>query len=320
MSGLDVKKGESLKEHNTLKVGGKAKMLLEVRSKEDMRDAIELAKKNKMPYLILGGGTNVLISDKGFEGVVIKNKIDYVNIQKDKECIEAGSGVSMGALLTKAKSAGLSGLEWAAGLPGTLGGAIFGNAGSCGGEMKDNVDYIEVLDTDTMTFKCLLGEECDFAYRHSIFHNNVKYVITGAMLKFKKRDPVEIMNEMAENMLFRQKHQPLAARSEGCMFKNIDLSQRKDVPLDLWKEIPEFSLFVRKGVVPAGFLIDRAGLKGLQVGTAKVSDRHANFIVSEKDANSEDIHNLILEIKKKVKEKFQVELEEEVRLVGFNKD
>ena len=308
-----------LSEHNTFGIGGKADMFVDVTTKEELKDAIYLANKEGVPYYILGGGTNTLASDKGFSGLVIKNKIQDVDFDYEKEHVIAGSGISMGALLNRAKSKGLSGLEWAAGLPGTLGGAIFGNAGfiddSC---IAKNIDFVEILDPITLTFKCIPNYDCGFSYRTSNFKKN-RFIITGAMLKLKKEDPVVIMNKMAENMLFRQNHQPLSEKSEGCVFKNIYLSERKDLPLDLWNEIPEFVVFVRKGIVPAGFLIDRAGLKGFRVGGAKVSERHANFIVNDDNAKADDIYKLISEIKNKVKEKFKVELEEEVRCLGFDK-
>jgi len=305
-----------LAEHNTYGIGGKADMLVEVRTKDELKDAIYLANYNHVPYYILGGGTNVLISDSGFNGIVIKNKIQEMSFNKEKEQVFAGSGVPMGALINKAKKEGLSGLEWAAGLPGTLGGAIFGNAGSCGSSMSENIDFVEVLDPIDLSFKVVFKDDCGFSYRESAFKKS-GYIITGAMLKLKKDDPVAIMNKMAENFLFRKDQQPLSERSEGCVFKNIDLSQRKDVPLKIWKEIPEFSVFVKKGMIPAGFLIDRARLKGLRVGGAMVSERHANFIVNTGNASASDIHKLINEIKNKVFKKFGIELEEEVRLVGF---
>ncbi len=311
-----LKKDISLSEHNTLKVGGRARMFIEVDNKEDLKNAIYLANYNHIPYYILGEGTNILISDRGFDGIIIKNKIKHSEFDGEKEYLIAGSGASMGSLVLGAKKHGLSGLEWASGLPGTLGGAIFGNAGCCGSSISEHIDFVDVLDPVSLTFKHLLNDDCQFKYRESVFKKN-GYIILGAMLKLKKDDPVNIMNKMAENMVFRKDHQPLSMNSEGCVFKNIDLSLRDDAPVNLWKDIPEFSVFVKKGMVPAGFLIDRAGLKGLKIGGASVSERHANFIVSDKDAKASDIYLLIKEIKKRVKEKFSIELEEEVRLLGF---
>jgi len=312
----NIKKDESLARYNTLKIGGNAKVLVEVTTKEDLKRAIELAKEFALPYYLLGGGTNIVVSDDGFNGVVINNKIQDIELDIKKEYVLVGSGFPMGSLVNKVKKEGLSGLEWAAGLPGTLGGAIFGNAGSCGGDIASVVDFVEVFDPRSMTFKHLLKEECDFKYRSSVFKKN-GYIILGAMLKLEKDDPVNIMNRMADNMVFRKDHQPLSSRSEGCIFKNIDLSQRDNLPLDLWKEIPEFSVFIKKGMVPAGFLIERAGLKGFSIGTAEVSNRHANFIISSEKAKAIDIHKLIHHIKNEVEKKFNVKLEEEVRFLGF---
>ncbi len=310
-----IKYDVSLANYNTFKIGGKAKAFVQVDTKEELKDAILFAKQNNMPYYILGGGTNILVSDDGFSGIVIKNNISDIKIN-EKECyMIAGSGISVGALLNQAKKLGFSGLEWACGLPGTLGGAIFGNAGSCGGCIADLVEFVDVLDPETLKFKYILKDQCEFKYRDSAFKRN-GLLITSAMLSFKKDDPVNIMNKMAENFAFRRGHQPLSEKTEGCIFKNIDLKEKKDFP-KIWNDIFEFSVFVKKKMVPAGFLIDRAGLKGLSCGGAKVSQRHANFILTEKGATAKDVFDLILKIKSKVKEKFSVELEEEIQFLGF---
>ncbi len=305
-----------LADHNTYGVGGKADILVEVRTKEELKDAVYLANYNNTPYYVLGGGTNVLVSDEGFSGIIIKNKIQGMDFDIDKSQVFVGSGVPMGALINKAKVKTLSGLEWATGLPGTLGGAIFGNAGSCGGSISESIDFVEVLDVIDLSFKIIFKSDCNFKYRESVFKDNGQ-IIVGAMLKLKKADPISIMNKMSENFLFRKNQQPLSSKSEGCIFKNIELSEKENIPIKIWKEIPEFSIFVKKGVMPAGFLIDRAGLKGFRVGGAMVSERHANFIVNLGDASAKDIHKLINEIKSRVFKKFGVELEEELRFVGF---
>lgn len=314
----NLMKDVSLAEHNTYKIGGKARMFVEVSNKEDLKKVIYLANLSHTPYKILGGGTNMLVSESGFDGVIIKNKMQGFNFHTEDKVLFAESGAPMGVLINQAMKQGLSGLEWAAGLPGTLGGAIFGNAGSCGGSISDHIEFVEVFDPLTLQIKHIMNEDCKFGYRESAFKNS-GYLILGSALRLKEGDTVEIMEKMVENMRFRKDHQPLSGKSEGCVFKNINLDKNNNAPSQLWKNLPEVSAFVMKGVIPAGFLIDKAGLKGLQIGGAKISERHANFIVNEKNAKADDIFNLIGEIKKKVFEKYGISLEEEISLIGFDK-
>lgn len=313
----NLMKDVSLAEHNTYKVGGKARMFVEVSNKEDLKKVIYLANLSRVPYKVFGGGTNILVSDSGFDGIIIKNKIQDFRLDMEDKVLFAESGAPMGVLVNQAMKKGLSGLEWAAGLPGTLGGAIFGNAGSCGSCISDNIEFIEVFDPLTLQIKHIMNEDSGFGYRDSGFKKS-GYIILGAALKLKEGDTVEIMEKMVENMSFRKNHQPLSGKSEGCVFKNINLDDNNNAPSQLWKNLPEAASFVMKGIIPAGFLIDKAGLKGLKNGGAKVSERHANFIVNEDNAKAEDIFNLIEEIKKRVFEKYGITLEEEINIIGFN--
>ena len=169
------------------------------------------------------GGTNVLISDKGFDGLVIKAKHNQFKTYED-DTVFAEAGMPMGAFLNKLAFLGLSGLEWAAGIPGTLGGAIFGNAGALGGEMADAVMSIEVFDSQTHDIKEYGKDACDFGYRRSLFKNEKHLVILGATLKLRNGSRSEIMAKMAESMKSRARHQPLAFRSASCAFKNVDLA------------------------------------------------------------------------------------------------
>ncbi|KKT74045.1 MAG: UDP-N-acetylenolpyruvoylglucosamine reductase [Parcubacteria group bacterium GW2011_GWB1_44_7] len=301
----------SLKSYNTYRVGGEAKFFYEAHDWRALERAVSAARESSVPFYILGGGTNVLASDKGFDGLVIKMMAGKVSMAG--EVMHAASGVSMGALVNKAKALGLSGLEWAAGLPGTLGGAIYGNAGSCGSETANIMETVEAFDPISGRLKRYAKHECEFGYRNSIFKSN-KEIILGAILRLKKSDPEAVMKKMIENMKFRQEHQPLSEMSAGCVFKNIEIAKCPAAAY-LTEHNPEFSRFKSARFLPAGFLIDNIGLKGLKIGGVEVSERHANFLVVNKNATQEDISWIIKMIKEKVSDVYKINLEEEIQII-----
>ena len=301
----------SLKSYNTYRVGGEAKFFYEAHDRRALERAVSAARESSVPFYILGGGTNVLASDKGFDGLVIKMMAGKVSMAS--EVMHAASGVSMGTLVNKAKALGLSGLEWAAGLPGTLGGAIYGNAGSCGSETANIVETVEAFDPISGKLKRYAKYECEFGYRNSIFKSN-KEIILGAILRLKKSDLEAVMKKMIENMKFRQEHQPLSEMSAGCVFKNIEIAEFPAAAY-LVEHNPEFARFKSARFLPAGFLIDNAGLKKLKIGGASVSERHANFLVVNKNATQEDISWIIKMIKEKVFAVYKITLEEEIQFI-----
>ena len=301
----------SLKSYNTYRVGGEAKFFYEAHDWRALERAVSAARESSVPFYILGGGTNVLASDKGFDGLVIKMMAGKVSMAG--EVMHAASGVSMGALVNKAKALGLSGLEWAAGLPGTLGGAIYGNAGSCGSETANIVETVEAFDPISGKLKRYAKHECEFGYRNSIFKSN-KEIMLGPILRLKKSDPEAVMKYFIENMKFRQEHQPLSEMSAGCVFKNIEIAEFPAAAY-LVEHNPEFARFKSARFLPAGFLIDNAGLKKLKIGGASVSERHANFLVVNKNATQEDISWIIKMIKEKVFAVYKITLEEEIQFI-----
>lgn len=302
----------SLKSHNTYRVGGEAKFFYEAHDRTSLERAVLAARADGVSYYILGGGTNMLVSDKGFDGLAVKMMMSRVDAAGETICVEAG--VPMGVLVNKAKALGLSGLEWAAGLPGTLGGAIYGNAGSCGGATADTVETIETFDPIGGNIKQYRKHECNFYYRHSVFKEK-KEIILGAVLKLRKSDSESVMNKMVENIKFRRANQPLAERSEGCVFKNIELAH-SPAAAHLANCDAEFARFKKADFLPAGFLIDKAGFNGLRIGGAMVSEKHGNFILNRENATEEDISWIIKAVKGGVLKKYGVALQEELRFVG----
>ena len=301
----------SLKSYNTYRVGGEAKFFYEAHDRRALERAVLAARESGVPFYILGGGTNVLAPDKDFDGLVIKMMVGRVSMAR--EVMAAEAGVSMGTLVNKAKALGFSGLEWAAGLPGTLGGAVYGNAGSCGSETANAVEAVEAFDPISGKLKRYAKHECGFGYRDSIFKSN-KEIILGAILRLKKSDPETVMKKMVENMKFRREHQPLSEMSAGCVFKNIEIAEFPAAAY-LVEHNPEFAQFKSAKFLPAGLLIDKAGLKKLKIGGVSVSERHANFLTTDQSASQEDISWIIKIIREKVFGIYKITLEEEIQYI-----
>ena len=302
-----IQKNISLKNYTTFKIGGPAKYFFEARTKEDLIKAIKMAKKFNLPFFILGGGSNILVSDRGYEGMIIKVKSQKSKIkstsQKSK-IIEAEAGISLGQLVNLALKNNLTGFEWAVGVPGTLGGAIYGNAGwpSDKKNISAIIKEVEVLDISREPkIKKFNKSACQFKYRDSVFKHNKNLIILGAFLQLKKGDKIKIKKEIAEIIKKRKDKIPIEP-SAGCIFKNPAPEQARYGAGPL-----EFS---------AGELIDKCGLKGKKIGKAQISEKHANFIVNLGGAKSEDVIKLIKLVKQKVKNKFAIWLEEEIQFLG----
>ena len=301
-----IKKGVSLKEYTTFKIGGPAQYFLEVKTKQGLIEAIKKARNYGVPFFILGGGSNILVSDEGYKGLIIriKNQESRIkNIRQRSKIIEAEAGILLSQLVKMAFKSGLTGLEWAAGIPGTVGGAIRGNAGAFGLSMADILKTVEALDAEEMKVRNFKNEECKFGYRDSIFKSKKNLIILSVILQLKKGEKQEIGKKIQEYLEYRRRIQPLSFFSTGCIFKNPapEQSSVRGKP---------FRFF-------AGELIEKCGLKGKKIGRAQISERHANFIINLGGAKSRDVIELISFVKKKVKEKFGIELEEEIQYLGF---
>lgn len=308
---IKIKKNFPLAKVTTFGIGGLADYFILTKTKREILEAIKWAKKRNIPFFILGGGSNVLFSDEGFRGVVIKIQNTKYEIKKTKIVAEAGCPLQK--IVKESVQRGLAGLESLAGIPGTLGGAIRGNAGAFGTEIKDfleKVKILEVKDRQSKIFE-LKRKDCQFGYRESIFKEKPNWIILEATLKLKKGNKTKIEEKMKEILKIRKEKQPLEYKSAGSIFKNIPL---KDLPKTI---IKKFSEKIKNGYLPAGALIEAAGLKGKKIGGAKISEKHANFIVNFKGAMAKEVVALIELVKKEIKEKFNIELQEEIELVGF---
>jgi len=286
-----VQKNILLKNYTTFKIGGPTKYFFVAKTKKDLIKAISVAKKLKLPFFILGGGSNLLISDKGVNGLMIKNEARSFKIKKMK--IIADSGVILDKIINAAIKAGLSGLEKGSGIPGTLGGAIFGNAGWPRGNwaIGDLVEEAELLMPDGK-IKKVKRKWFSFGYRNSCLKKmkGKKPIILEVVLKLKKGKRINLKKKRLEILKTRIQKIP-SGFSAGSIFKN---------PLQK----------------PAGFLIDECGLKGKRIGNVKISEKHANFIINLGKGKAKDVKKLINLAKKRVKNKFNTNLEEEIQFLG----
>lgn len=285
-----VKTDEPLKNLTSFKIGGPADVLCEVSNAEELINIIKYAKKENIPYFLIGNGSNILASDKGYRGIIIRFAKDYVNASVFEDTIKADAGITLSKLAQCAMNASLSGLEFASGIPGTLGGALFMNAGAYGGEMKQVVTKVSVLDCDSLTVKELSNEEMDFSYRHSVLKDK-NYIALGCEMRLTPSDKESIASYMRELAVKRKEKQPLEYPSAGSTFKR-----------------PEGYF--------AGKLIEDAGLGGYTIGGASVSDKHKGFVINKGDATAEDVKKLIDHVIKTVQEKDNVTLEPEVLFLG----
>lgn len=311
MSLIAIKQNVSLIPYTSFKIGGPAKYFCEAENEDDLRTALEKARELNARFFILGGGSNILISDSGFDGMVIRmrngNSSDDIKISDN--IVRASAGVLLGRLVEQSWKAGLSGLEWAAGIPGTLGGAIRGNAGIPEGTIGNIVREVRVLSPDG-EIKKLSQNECRFGYRDSVFKRGNGIILSAEFL-LSKDDPAEIKKTMDERINFRRNKHPLEYPSAGCVFKNVWVPQLKPRFQEKFKD------FIKDDKISAGFLISEAGLKGKKIGGAAVSEKHANFLVNAGGATAEEMIILISLIKQKIRNNFGALLEEEIQYVGF---
>lgn len=315
MSQLKIRKNVSLAPYTTFRIGGPAKYFLAAKSKEEIFQAIKWAKEHQIPYFILGAGSNLLISDKGFGGLIIKLlTTNYQLLDDNKILTEAG--LSLAKLIGISLKNNLTGLEWAVGIPGTVGGAIWGNAGAMNHSISEIIENVEVLVDDKLDQ--WNNQQCHFDYRSSIFKQEPNLIILTAEFQFRKGKG-RISEAVIKRYLAKRKSQP-SEPSAGSVFKNpqiADLHQFKHPPDGEAGKFHEYQpISIISGQVPAGWLIEQCGLKGYKIGQAQVSPKHANFIVNLGKAGAEEVMGLINLIKAKVRSKFGIQLEEEIQYLG----
>ena len=283
------RKNEPMKLHTTFRIGGPADVYAEPESAEELAELISVCEGSGTPYLVIGHGSNLLVGDGGFRGTVICLGKAFGDIRVDGDCIEAQAGALLGTVANAALEHSLAGMEFASGIPGSVGGALVMNAGAYGGEIKDILESAEILETDGS--RCVVtGEELELGYRTSNILPLGRTVLS-ARFRLAKGDPEEISAKMKDLNGRRKEKQPLEYPSAGSTFKR-----------------PEGYF--------AGKLIEDAGCKGLTVGGAQVSEKHAGFVINIGDATAEDVEELIRQVQKRVLDQSGVMLEPEIKMTG----
>ena len=279
---------EPMKKHTTFKIGGPADVFVKVNDTEELKFVLNLAKNENLPINIIGNGSNVLVKDKGIRGIVLKLNFNEI-IKEDKDILNIGAGVLLSKLARFAMEEELTGIEFASGIPGSFGGAIYMNSGAYGNEIADKIILTTYID-ENLEIKTITKEEQEFSYRKSIFQKN-NWIILGGKIKLEKGNKEEIKRKIEEYSKTRKEKQPLNMPNAGSIFKRGE------------------------GFITAK-LIDECGLKGYQIGDAQISTLHAGFIVNKGNATAKDILKLIEYTQEKVKEKFNVNIEPEIRILG----
>jgi len=308
-----LKLNEPLSKHTYFKLGGPADLLYEAKTTSELASAVQAAIMYKIPYFVIGGGSNILVTDAGYRGLIIKNRTANIQlkgfaggVEKGKldlkeAIVQADSGVPANLLIRYTLDQGLAGLEDMLGLPGSVGGAVYNNSHHLGSLFGNHIIEVEVIDLEGK-IKKYTQKELKFDYDYSIFHKT-KEIILSATFQLKRGDKDALWEVATAAVKRRATTQPLGAPSSGCIFKNIPLADAMRIGT------PDTTQSV-------GYLLDKAGLKGLRVGGAYISDIHANFIVNDGTATTKDVQDLIKEIKSRIKAKFGVDLTEEVILIG----
>ena len=304
-----VRRNVPLKNYTTFRIGGPAEYFFIAKKTQGVIDAVATARSLKVPLFVLAEGSNVLVSDKGFNGLVIQIQNSKFKIQNST--LYADAGVSMDVVVRETGKCGLSGFEWAGGLPGSVGGAVRGNAGAFGGEIKDNLVSVAALDTKG-NIKILSKKQCKFSYRDSLF--KVKnWIVLSAIFQLKKGNKRKIQDIAKDHIAYRKERHPLEYPNAGSMFKNCDL---REFSKKLQKELSDVVKTDPFPVVPTAYLISQVQLKGMRIGKAEVSTKHPNYIVNKGNAKSKDVLLLIEKEKQIVKKKFCIDLETEIQYVS----
>jgi len=308
-----VKTNEPMSKHTTFKIGGPADFFITVDETDKLVDLLKYLDGEGIPHTMLGGGSNMLVIDDGFQGVVIKVRSSQFAVQGD--VLVADAGCITVKMAQESIKAGLTGFEWGVGVPGTIGGAVRGNAGAMGGEMTGHVEKVEVYkDGEVSEYS---HEECRFGYRDSIFKHE-SGVILRAHLKLEKGDPnMRGMKQAIEHLQYRNKTQPQGFASTGCIFTNVDAEKNKEqLSKHFDKDDEKVKKFLEVGKISAGWLVEQVGMKGAQIGQAQVSERHGNFVINLGGATAADVLELVEQIKDKVYNTYGIELEEEVFILS----
>ncbi|HPC31094.1 MAG TPA: UDP-N-acetylmuramate dehydrogenase [Candidatus Paceibacterota bacterium] len=309
-----IKKGIRLADYSTIKIGGRAKYLAEVSNLNQLKQLIKWAKDNHLPFFILGNGSNTLFDDNGFSGLIIKIKNDKILTEK-KNSLLVGAGYLLNDLVRKGIEKGFTNYEWLNGIPGTIGGAVFGNAGAFSFQMQDLVLKVKTINPLSLKEKKYSNKDCKFKYRSSIFKENREIIWEVEILK-KKGNKKEIKEKSLFYLKNKIEKKMFSYPSLGSIFKNVLISK---TPYKRYFNSKKQEVIIKgekikapQGKVSSGYFIEKCGLKGKRKNGAQIADFHANVIINLKKAKAKDVLYLINLIKEKVFKKYKIELQEEI--------
>ena len=307
---ISLQENIALAPYTTFKIGGPARWFACVRTAEELQEAFMWAKEKGIQTFLLGGGSNILVSDKGFSGLVIR--LEQSDPKREELSLIAFAGTTLGSVVDMARDYSLEGMQNLAGIPGLVGGAVRGNAGAFGVEVKDIIFSVKALHPETLQEKVFYNEECHFSYRSSVFKEE-GWIVTEVIFKLRPGKKEVLAKTMEEIVTQRNAKHNQSALCAGSFFINPVVENE-----DLRKEFEkESNSICREKKVPAGWLIDKMGLRGKRIGDAMVSEMHPNYIVNAGEATAEDVVMLMSYIKQQVRDGLGVQLTQEVQLVGF---
>ena len=289
-------------------IGGPAALLCDTASEAAFVAALRVVEDSALPRMVIGGGTNLIVSDAGFDGIVLR--YTGSEIARDGSLLRIEAGAILQDVVDHSISLGLKGLQTMTGIPGYLGGAVYGNAGAYGHSIQELIE--EVRFTDGSSTGSFTNEECQFQYRESIFKDRKDWIILSTTLRFEQGDPAELSRTASEIRAIRDAKYPPSMRCAGSIFKNL-----------LWAELPSAvrdqipAKVVREGKIPSAWFLEQVGAKGIRRGDIQVADYHANLIYNDGAGTAADLVAVIADLKQRVFDRFNFELEEEVQYVGF---
>ncbi len=308
---LNVRKKISLAPLTTFHIGGKADYFIETSGVLELAEAFEYAEAHHLPVRVLGGGSNVIFPDAGFRGLIIRILDGGIRISGEK--VSCGAGMVLFDVVQKVAAAGLAGIEHLAGIPGSFGGAIRGNAGAFGTEIGDVITTVKVFIQATGMIKEYQQKDCVFAYRTSVFKDNPDLIILSAEMQLAEGDRARLEKTIAETVAKRESKHPQDVKCAGSFFINPVVRDEK-----LRQEFEkDTGMKIRGETLPAGWLIDHVGLRGKKIGGAMISDKHPNYLVNTGTATAEDVMMLASLVKTRVRDELGVKLRAEVQFVGF---
>lgn len=305
---LTLLPGEQLAPYTRFNIGGPAALFCDTADPHAFAEALRIAKDLAMPRMVIGGGTNLVVSDAGFDGVVLRYTGSRISQNGLRLHVEAGAVLQ--EVVDRSIALGLQGLETMTGIPGYLGGAVYGNAGAYGRSIEELVERVHITDGEAAL--TLGNQDCRFRYRDSVFKDRKDWIILSAELRFEPGDPAQLAQTATGIRTIRDAKYPPTMKCAGSIFKNLFLA---DLPLRVQNQIP--GSVVREGKVPSAWFLEQTGVKGLRRGDIQVASYHANLIYNDGAGTAADLVGVIQQLKQGVRKQFAIELEEEVQYVGF---